>query len=227
MKFIILILFTFLVSGCSVDYYLLIDENNNFSEEIVMKAENSVESKNILEHEWPVKVFNSAPSVGDNPTPIEGVEYYVTDTFLNHDYYNKKLTYQFSADRFGDAYSVLSCYKNFYVTEQSKEKTMTLSTSSEFLCMQNFSNLSSVSVKIEVKNPVISHNADQVKGNVYEWEITRENYETKGITLTFQKGNPKNKEEDLGSKILFAGILLFSFICFVIGVIIYKVKHQI
>lgn len=225
MKYIVLILLTLLVSGCSVDYHLVIDENNNFHENILIKSENSQESKELSENSWPVKVSYYDADLGENPEKIEGVSYYVDDLFLENNYYYRRLTYDFSQNAFSGVNSIRSCYKNFYVTEDTSDKTVTLSTSAEFLCMEQFSNLREVNVQIEVLKPVISSNASSIHDNIYEWKITPENYQESGIVITFPKNYKAPKEEeDLTSKIILAVLFIGIFFIFILGVLFYKVK---
>ena len=44
MKIIILLILSFFVSGCSVDYHLTIDENSRFFEDVLIKSETKEES---------------------------------------------------------------------------------------------------------------------------------------------------------------------------------------
>jgi len=214
-------------SGCTVDYSLIIDEDNLFHESVVINSENNSESQELYDDPWPIKVYYNDPDSGEYPEKLDGVEYYVNDVFLEHDLYRKKLSYDFKLSEFANSNLIQSCYEHFYVTENKKDQTITLSTSAEFLCMINYPALNEVAITIEVKNPVITSNADFVDGNVYTWNITRENYETRGIILTFQKGQGVKKENEvLADKVVLAFVVLGIFFIFLFFLIKYNVKQH-
>lgn len=227
MKIFLLILLSMFISGCSVDYHLTIDENSRFYEDVLIKAENSIESDEIQNDTWPVKAYYTDPDIGENPEKLDGVSYYADTTFLENNYYYRKLTFEHPKSQFSVSNLIRQCYSKFYVTDDTEEKTVTLSTSAEFLCMNEFENLEEVHIQVEVKNPVISHNASNVNDNIYEWVINRSNYESSGIVLTYSSNPVKvEKKEDVGSRIWIAFLLLGGFVIFIIGVIVFKIKNQ-
>lgn len=225
MKYIILVLITFILSGCSVDYQLTINEQNEFQETIIVRSESKEESNQFQEKSWPVKLYYYDPDLGENPEKIEGVTYYAEELFLEHNYYHRKLTNTFSKENFVNANSIQSCYEHFYVTEDKKEKTITISTSSEFLCMEKFPEISQINIQIEIDRPVIVHNAAVVHDHIYEWNITSNNIQESGIILTFPSTykTPKVPEE-MGSKLYFALGIMILFFLFIFCVIGYKIK---
>ena len=84
MKIMILFFLSFLLCGCSVDYHLTIDEQNQIYEEILLKSENELDSQQIFDASWPMKVYYNDLDIGENPEPIEGISYYVNDVFLEN-----------------------------------------------------------------------------------------------------------------------------------------------
>ena len=83
--------------------------------------------------------------------------------------------------------------------------------------------------------PVISHNADSVKGKIYTWNITKDNYEEKAINLVLDDSNntkpsssssqtsdikPKEKKKDYT-------LYIFSAILLVIMLGVYMVFNKI
>ena len=227
MKIIILLILSFFVSGCSVDYHLTIDENSRFLEDVLIKSETKEESDLLQKNNWPLKVYYTDPDLGDNPEKIEGVSYYADTTFLEGNYYQRRMTFEYPKSKFSIANLIRSCYDKFYVMEDDNEKSITLSTSSQFICMEEYDRLDQVHIFAEVKNPVISHNATSVNGNVYEWVIDRDHYDNSGIILTYSsKPIKKIEKEDIGEKVWLAFVLLGGFLIFIIGVIVFNVKKQ-
>lgn len=221
MKKIFLLLVLLLTSGCTVNYNLTIDENNKLHEEILIQAENPNESLELYADPWPIKAYYNDPDSGEYPEELDGVDYYKNEFILNNNLYQKKLTYSSELEKFNDINSIKSCYENFYVTEDTKENTITLSTSPKFLCMTNYPKLNEVNIRIKVSNPVTANNATKVNGDTYEWTITKENYQTSAIVLTYSQDDRIEKEHS--SILLILGI--FGVFCVVIvSVIVYKIK---
>lgn len=230
MKYLFLLLLMFFLSGCTVQYDLTIDEQGNFLEKTIFQAENLDESVAIQDNSWPIKVDYNDPDVGENPEKIEGVDYY-DDTVLIHDgYYRRQLTYQHTINTLKNSNVIQSCFEHFYVNENAS--SITLSTSSEFLCMNEFSNLNLVQVRIHLPHKVLSSNADVMDGNQYLWNITRDNYQEKGFILNFEKSNlPSNsgdvqEEEEESVSITVVLIILFFFVLFLVGVFVYNYKQR-
>ena len=73
----------------------------------------------------------------------------------------------------------------------------TLSTSKIFMCFNdNNPLLDQVNVKIRVNNEVIDSNADSHSGNVYTWNITKENASNKPIIMTYRRDKTINEMID-------------------------------
>jgi len=223
MKKIILLLILVLTSGCTVDYNLVIDKKNTLNEEITIKSENNQESYELYNDPWPTKAYYSDADSGDYPEKLNGVEYYKEEKYLENNFYHKKLTHSSIMNKFNDINSIKLCYEDFYVTN-NEDNTITLATTSTFLCMENYPNLNQVNINIKVANPVVSSNASSVDGKNYKWTITRDNYETSGIIITFKKDNVGNG--DYASNILLALGVLGTFLIFIGGVIFYNIKKN-
>lgn len=231
MKYLLLLFMMFLLSGCTVQYDLTIDEQNSFLEQVTFQAENLEESEEIQDNTWAIKVDYNDPDLGENPEKIEGVDYYNDQVSINRGYYQRKLTYQHSSlNTLRNSNVVKSCFEHFYVNENAS--SVTLSTSSEFLCMNEFSNLNSVRVSISLPHKVISHNADEIYENQYIWNIMRENYQEKGLILSFEKLNISSnfvdepQVEEKKVSIVLIVVLLGLFFLFLIIVFVYNYKQK-
>lgn len=231
-KIILLLGIIILTTGCTVDYNLVIDNDNNFKEEILINTESEIESQELKEDPWPTKVYYSDLDSGEYPEKLEGVDYYNEEVSLNNDYYQKKLSYTFEKNNIKDHNIIKSCYEHFYFTKKNNE--ISLSTSPKFLCIENYPNLNNVNIKITVEKSVVANNADSVNGNTYEWNINKDNYITKGIILAYQEKEEleENAEEDneekppLKSKTGLVSIVIGIFIIFIVGAFVYKIKNN-
>ena len=72
--------------------------------------------------------------------------------------------------------SVKNAYRSVFVQHDRKEKNIVLSTdSSGCLLFQQYKTLNSLKVNITSIYKVLESNADSVNGNVYSWNLTRNN----------------------------------------------------
>lgn len=232
-KFKVFVLFLFLIlcCGCQIDYSLTIDERGLLSEKIRLISDNEEESQRLLEDTFPYPVFYDAAFSGDIPEKIDGVTYYATEILKNGRYYEKLFQHQFVSYEFSKATSLHTCYENVRVYENAEEKTTTLSTSSEFLCMASYSNLNQTTVRIESHLPVVVSNADKIEGNMYTWFINRSNYQNKKISITyqFQSSHSLEEVEESENSSISVGIvfsILGFFLIFIVGVFVYNYKQR-
>ena len=223
LKVFILALVLLLSCGCEVEYYLTINERHEFLEEFSLITQDSLEDEQLLNDPFPYKVFYDDPDTGDYPEMLDGVSYYATE-ILNHGiHYEKKFRYQFLDNQFHRANSLHTCYETINVSENEESGSLTVRTSSKFLCMESFSNLNKVTIHLKSEKPIIVSNADEVVDDTYLWYINTGNYENHGIIFTFQKdassieNHPDDENENqvpfiyvigiLGLFVLFLGII--------------------
>ena len=81
-----------------------------------------------------------------------------------------------------------TCYDKFsvlrYKDEETKDERLLLSTSKENECFNIYTNnLDEVKINVKTNHKVISHNADIVSGNTYQWIINKNNYTNKSIQI--------------------------------------------
>ena len=176
-RILVLIITLLLTTGCTCEYNLKID-GNKYSEEIIITAENT-EERNNLNAKWEISTDKEEfERFGDPSSELENEE----------DNYNYKvnqsnltLSYNFTKIGLMNASSVSRCYNKVAITKY--ENSTIISTSEKANCYSNYPDLSNLVVNIEVDRPVISHNADSVKGKIYTWNITKSNYQEKAINL--------------------------------------------
>lgn len=229
---IFLLLFIFLFcSGCEVEYRLVIDEQNTFLESFSLRTENATEDELLIEDPFPYKVFYDDPDLGDYPEKLDGVAYYATEVLQHGLHYEKKFQYEFINHQFYRSSAVRTCYENIYMSEDANLGTMTIRTSSKFLCMESYPNLTNVTIRVHVSQPVITSNADEIIDQEYIWYLNQDNY-NKGIFLTIQDDEVKKVEEETSNEqenhssyfIVFS--LLGIFILFLLGIFIYNYKQR-
>ncbi len=84
---------------------------------------------------------------------------------------------------YNDYSTIDNCYDAFNIIK--KDGTVTISTSNQFQCFQNYNELNQVKIMAKVNYKVSQHNADEVKKNTYIWYIDKNNAASKPIHLVF------------------------------------------
>lgn len=178
-----LIILLLLLTGCTCEYNLTID-NNVYKEEINLTGENNEENSNI-NNKWKVPVDKDEYNKGGDPESnsyISGdiYEYKVTGNIL-------KFNYDFTKSTYPNSSAVSNCYDK--LTVLNYENSTVISTSSKATCFDEYPLLTSITVNIKVDKPVTSNNADNVNGNVYTWNITKDNHDNKPINIILENSN--------------------------------------
>lgn len=182
---IILFAFNFILTGCSIQYNLNINEktiNENFN--IVDEELTDTDNTNkMIEEELAIP----RPSIRgeyDNPysmVEVEGVSYYKKNVINNNSSKGINYLFDFNFSDFSNSAAFRTCYQEINI--ENKDLIFSLSTSPKFFCYEIFEQLDTVSVNITTKYKVISNNADTVKGNKYTWIITKDNANNKPINI--------------------------------------------
>ena len=89
-----------------------------------------------------------------------------------------------------------------------------------------YNTIDSYVVNIEIDKKVISHNADSVKGNVYTWNINKNNAADKIISIQFKNDlldlkSEKEEKKDFNYMIIF---IIFGLITLVLIIILGLIK---
>ena len=209
-KFVLLILIL-LVSGCTTEYNLTI-ENNKFKEDIKIGI-----SKSLIDN------TSTMPGVekDDQLTPFienpvsaffsENNKNYEKKVEENENEYNINLKYNYTFNEFKGANSINSCFENI---EMLGEDVYYINLSGNFYCLYS----DSVDIKIKTNNKVTKHNADRKEGNTYIWNIHNGNANNVDILFEVSK-NIKNK-----SIILEISIIVVLLI--ILGVVLKVIKKK-
>ena len=179
-KFIILILCIFILSGCTVDYNMeiyndTIKENITIGETNIEVLNNS-EQRNILEESVEVTYDYWKETNNTN---------YKLSKILEDNKIGLKINGKHELGVIRSLTTVNNCYQYFNIVET--EDTYVLSTSKENLCFDANDNLDDMNIKISTNHKVIKHNSDKKNKDTYIWTINRDNYKDKLIQMEFYK----------------------------------------
>lgn len=197
-KGLFLLIGLLLLSGCTMDYNLVINEKT-FNEEIIISENNTSnwnkicedggdftykERINLLER-YPVSVYeNAALDPYDPNIEVDGVEYYNKEIIDNSDTYGLKMNTSGGISNINDLNSLSYCYDIAQVINNKDEYV--ISTSFKNHCFEMYPLLEELNINITTDMKVTSNNADMVSGDTYTWTITRDNYDDKSISLAMQ-----------------------------------------
>lgn len=218
MKKIITIFIILFISGCSVNYDVVINENGTVSE--------IVEFKNILEDEKDnLKISVNGYNKSNNSNYVFDDEknivsnYYKSINDFNYSAFNNQIFeyIQINDDQFNS---------NVTIESVGIKSHRFICENNEFDCLL----VNNIIITIKLPYKVISHNADITNDNIglYTWELSKNNYKDKSIRLIY---NSKQREEYLvkskvnKSKKEKVGLIIFIviIICFLLSFLIYVV----
>lgn len=180
MKKIFAILFLILLSGCTTNYNLKIS-NDSFEENISVHIDKS---------EIP-SYTGGEVETDDQITPFLNNDYSALFSD-NNAYYEKNRTdfdnyiqvdmnYNYSEEEFSDSNSLKLCFSDY---EFTYEDSYYIHAYGEFYCLYS----DDINISIETNNKVIKNNADSVNGNVYTWNVNKNNVRNVNIEFEVEKG---------------------------------------
>lgn len=198
-KFLLLFFCIVLLTGCTVDYELditneLVDENitildyNEENWDLLL----DINGHDPMSYRESINIYNNDDSniyVTNDNSKIYDKE------LINEGALGLKFKTNYNINEFNNHTYIGNCYKYFNV--KNDEDVYTLSTSKTFMCFGGVHPLlEQVNVKIKVNNEVIDSNADSHSGNVYTWNITKENASNKPIIITYRRDKTINEMID-------------------------------
>ena len=182
-KRILIILTLLLTTGCTCEYNLTIN-GNTYDEEVIIIGEN-VEEISQFDNEWQIPINKEEY----NNMAGSDSEYNPNGEIYDYSISSNNLTFKnnFSKTNYNSSTAVSNCYNKLTLTNYND--TIILSTSPKVDCFDKYPTLTNIKVNIKVDKPVISNNADIVNGNIYTWNISKNDINNKSINLILQNNN--------------------------------------
>ena len=229
-KIFLLVLFSILLTGCSAEYNLVIDDQDThiYEENGIISSYDLNSISSVYQNEWPTNAYRTDEYFSESPEKIPGVEYYDVQSYFDSQYH-VKYSYSFPSERFENSSGVSS---GFYEFEKKYDPTTNITTlDTGIFSYEKFPNLESLTIRVTVFNEVISHNATHVNGNVYTWVMDASNFSTTRIMLSYVGGgtpifNESDLEEKEESPFLIVIVILGMSLVFLIGVFCYNYKQR-
>lgn len=236
---IMMILLSTILTGCSVEYNLMVNKDT-FEEEIIVNDQitQTRTKEAILKHynKWYPTYVNYNKNAESIPLPnydkkYEGIEYHNKEIKEISNGYQYKYSYIYDINDYYDAYILANTYSD--ATIQQSPKTLVLKTSKQnFLCNYDYFDSLKVNITIDPKNYEINYtNANTNNNNTYTWVINRKNCKNSQIILTLnEKENVINNDtvdkEEINIKINKYSIYIWYGIILIIVLIVYFIIRK-
>ena len=204
-KILLLFICIFLITGCDVEYNLMI-ENGNVNEQIILPF-----SKQNFAYENVTDYLNNKITITNDRYENK---YYDMSLVTTSDFYNLIYKYNFDFEGFKKSFFVDICFPNMKITENDGE--IIIASGKNFKCLNPDNGVIADSVKINVKTDlkVLDNNADNVTNNIYTWNINYDNYQTKELNLRLKKD--EIKKENNFSFVIYIIIFVVIAICMIL-----------
>lgn len=177
-KILSLIILCFLLTGCTVNYNLEI-EDNSFKETITGNVLNS-EIK-IDDEQTDVNTFNYLINEEQSPFIRENNQLYNKTTNKNNNGIDYNYSFTYNELNITDSRILNTCFEDFKFEE--KDNIYYLMTFGKFYC--NYATETNINISTEYE--VIVNNATKKKDNTYTWTINEENKDNFELYMTINK----------------------------------------
>lgn len=217
-KGLLLLAVLFLISGCTVNYDLVID-NDSISEDVSIKIPMSEIDLDKYENQinYPMKVYGGEEYNYDKQTSED-----VSNHFVNY-------KYKHDIDKYYKSLFIGMCYddKKILVSDDK----ISISTSNVFKCiaMDDGYRAKKVDVNITTKLKVLENNADEIKGNTYIWHMNEYEYSNKPIKLLLKKDQSVLEQANNINNANNIGMITIILFLVVVGLLVYivmTIKHK-
>lgn len=192
-KIITLIILLLLVTGCTTDYNLTI-EDDYITENIVATVPYTSNNQSLKEKKAKIEADNQILPFLNNPQYVfeekDGITYNKTIEKDNNNNYIVNLYYKYSFNDYLKSKAYNRCFQESYINKE-KNGTIPVVLKGKFYCLYG----DKINVNITSSRKVLGNNADQVNGNTYTWIIDSNNKDNTDIQILFSKekiSNPSN-----------------------------------
>lgn len=208
------VVLVFLLSGCTAEYNLTINDINEmtYDESFQIKSSNLNEISAAYNNATPMNAYDDEDFFSESNEKIPGVSYYEVNSYKKNNIYYVDYHFKFPSNRFDHAAGLKTGFYNFSKTYNEDDDTITLD-SGEF-SYEKFPELEKLIVNVKVQNEVTSHNATRVQNGVYQWEIT--DFENARLVLTYKNKSQEEEKSNQKEAIITVIVCMIFFIIFVV-----------
>lgn len=209
-KMLLLIISSFLLTGCEAVYNIEIT-NGYIKDELLINNynvsswnEGSPTYKTLIDNnykEFNLAVDKNTPGYPEIYKKISGYDYYNKYLINNKDNYGLRFSYNHKYDNYSKT-PLLGFYNNISVKNYISTLIIDTGDSSGCYLFNNYPLMDKLAINVKSDYVVTSHNADNVKDNIYTWNITKDNYKEKNIHIEVDKARniaSENKQKEFNT----------------------------
>ena len=228
LRLFITILILLVLSGCSVEYNLTINEDYTINETVIASEEtNRMESLTRLKGKQAISYLYDMYKRDDKDVELdyrnESKYTYVT-AYTSHDNIN-----EYSDNFTSDVFNKAIVEKKDNVTTLTLNQSQKLSNDDSYALVYD-----DIKINITIPFKVTQNNADSVNGNVYTWNI-KKGKDLKTIKVSYEEGSKKNnvnvktknKTYNIKYSVIIIGILIFVIVFIILFVYIKNKKNNV
>lgn len=216
-KIIFLSMTCLLLTGCTVNYNLEIDDMY-FKETItgnVLKSEMKNDENKTDVNLFDLLINNDQEALQDGSNTL--YEKTITEKDNSIDY-NYEFTY--NENSISNSRILNSCFENFEF--KNEENEYYLITYGEFYCKYS----DEIKINIKTDNKVNIHNANKEKDNTYTWIINNENVDNFELNMVIDKNEKQDKNSNFAWSTLKTIVLILMLITSGIALFLLKKKEK-
>ena len=200
-KICILLMSTFLISGCSLEYNLVINDDNTIKETVDILEKNSLIGKSMNEVneqlDWSL-IFSEDET--------EPGYFYKKEKILGSTQSGLKYSYNFTVDNFvQETEAFKTCYENYSL--KLKEDILEIY-ASDFKCSLTLGNDYDLTINITVNGELINGNFHKRNNNTYIWTFNENTENYISLKVNRAEYNNSNNNQYLWGILLATGALL-------------------
>ena len=228
LRLFITILILLVLSGCSVEYNLTINEDYTINETVIASEEtNRMESLTRLKGKQAISYLYDMYKRDNKDVELDyrnESKYTYATAYTSHDNINEYAN-NFTSDVFNKA----------IVEKKDNVTTLTLNQSQKLSNDDSYALVyDDIKINITIPFKVTQNNADSVNGNVYTWNI-KKGKDLKTIKVSYEEGSKKNnvnvktknKTYNIKYSVIIIGILIFVIVFIILFVYIKNKKNNV
>lgn len=204
-KIITLLMFVFLLCGCTAKVDISVDRRNIDETITITDYANEMFSKEqvLAKYRKYMPVDKSTVIVDTEPDERKSrVDYYKRSVTDLGNGYNILYNYNYDYDEYFNARSLNTAFKSSFINYNREENTITISTDNDGTRLfDQYKELDNLQINISSRYEVKESNADSVNGNVSTWNLSRNNnkkiYIQYDTTVRQEQKEEKEEEEEV------------------------------